>query len=188
MKLSERIKELRNQHGYSQDEMARRAGLSLRTIQRIELNETEPRGDTLIRIAVVFNLKPDELLILKDDVIGNFIPLLNLSALTFIFFPLLGFLTPLLIWLLKKDKSRTEEKAGRNLLNFQVTWALITCSVYILGLFGIMIQIGALGRPESFLLSLFVLYALNFVFILFNIFLSVKNKSVFYQPAIPFLR
>lgn len=168
--------------------MARRTGLSLRTIQRIESGETEPRGDTLIRVAGVFDLKPDELFIPKDEVRGNFIPVLNLSALTFIIFPLLGFLTRLLIWLLKKDKTRTDEKAGRDLLNFQVTWGLTTCSVYVLGFFGVMIQIGKLGRPESFLVSLLALYLLIFIFILFNIVLSIRNKPVFYQPAIPFLR
>jgi len=188
MKLSDRIKELRTQHGYSQDEMAKRAGLSLRTIQRIELNETEPRGDSLIRIAGVFNLKPGDLLISEKSVNSNFIPLLSFSALTFLFFPLLGFLTPLLIWLFRNDKSGTEKSAGRSLLNFQLTWCLITFTIYILGFLGQLPQIGAFGRPETMLLSLLVLYTLNFILILFNIFLSVKGKNIFYQPAIPFLR
>ncbi|MFW0715793.1 DUF4870 domain-containing protein [Pedobacter sp. N23S346] len=188
MKLSERIKELRNQHAFSQEEMARRAGLSLRTIQRIELNETQPRGDTLIRIAEVFGLKPDDLLKVSEDVKSNFMSLLNLSALTFLIFPLLGFLTPLLIWLLKKDKSNTEEVAGRKLLNFQITWSVMTCSVYLSGIFGRILHIGRLGRPESFLVSLFALYVLNLIFILFNVGLSIKNNKVFYQPAVPFLR
>ena len=188
MKLSERIKELRNQHAFSQEEMARRAGLSLRTIQRIELNETQPRGDTLIRIAEVFGLKPDDLLTVSKNVKSNFLSLLNLSALTFLIFPLLGFLIPLFIWLLKKDKSKTEEVGGRNLLNFQITWCILTWSVYLLGIFGKIMHIGRLGLPESFMLSLLALYCFNFIFILFNVLLSIRNNKVFYHPAVPFLR
>jgi transcriptional regulator with XRE-family HTH domain len=41
-----RIKELRTRRGFSQEELSERTGLSLRTIQRIENGETEPRGDT----------------------------------------------------------------------------------------------------------------------------------------------
>ncbi|WP_231427879.1 MULTISPECIES: helix-turn-helix domain-containing protein [Pedobacter] len=188
MKLSEKIKELRTQHAYSQNEMARRAGLSLRTIQRIELDETEPRGDTLIRLAGVFGLKPNELLITETAPKGNFIPLLNLSAFTFVIFPLLGFLTPLFLWVFKKDKSKAEEVAGRKLLNFQITWNLITFSVYIFGALGKIVHMANLGLPESFMLSILTMYILNFTFIFFNIILSIKNKTLFYQPAIPFLR
>lgn len=105
MELSERIKELRNINGLSQDELAKRAGVSLRTIQRVELSETEPRGDTLIRIAAVFDLKPEDLLLKPLNKDKYFLPVLNLSALSFILFPLLGFIIPLILWVLKKDDS-----------------------------------------------------------------------------------
>jgi transcriptional regulator with XRE-family HTH domain len=43
--LAQRIKELRNRKGMSQEFLAEESGLSLRTIQRIENSETVPRGD-----------------------------------------------------------------------------------------------------------------------------------------------
>jgi transcriptional regulator with XRE-family HTH domain len=49
LNLAERVKELRNRKGISQELLAEQSGLSLRTIQRIENNETVPRGETLKR-------------------------------------------------------------------------------------------------------------------------------------------
>ena len=60
--LSQRVKELRKNKGLSQEELAKTAGLSLRTIQRVENRETEPTGDTLKRIATALNSTPAELL------------------------------------------------------------------------------------------------------------------------------
>ena len=39
-----KIKELRKKKGFSQEELAETAKVNLRTIQRIENNENEPRG------------------------------------------------------------------------------------------------------------------------------------------------
>lgn len=63
--LSQRIKNLRNQKGMTQESLAENSGLSLRTIQRIENNETVPRGDSLKRLAAVLSTSPDE--IIQDE-------------------------------------------------------------------------------------------------------------------------
>jgi transcriptional regulator with XRE-family HTH domain len=62
LNLSQRVKGLRNQTGMTQESLAENSGLSLRTIQRIENNETSPRGDSLKRLAIALNTSPDELL------------------------------------------------------------------------------------------------------------------------------
>ncbi len=49
--FGQRIKELRNSLGLSQDQLAEQTQLSLRTIQRIENGETDARGDTITRLA-----------------------------------------------------------------------------------------------------------------------------------------
>lgn len=49
-KLSQKIKELRKMKCLSQEELATQAGVSLRTIQRVEKAETTPSGETLKRI------------------------------------------------------------------------------------------------------------------------------------------
>ena len=70
MGIAKRIKELRISKGYSQEELARQTELNIRTIQRIENGETEPRGDTLIRLANVFGILPEELFV--DVNLGRF--------------------------------------------------------------------------------------------------------------------
>ncbi|HUH75565.1 MAG TPA: helix-turn-helix domain-containing protein [Chitinophagales bacterium] len=66
-KLSQRVKELRKNKGLSQEELAKTAGLSLRTIQRVENKETEPTGDTLKRIAAALDTTPAKLLNWNED-------------------------------------------------------------------------------------------------------------------------
>ncbi|WP_139377518.1 helix-turn-helix domain-containing protein [Daejeonella lutea] len=59
--LAEKIKELRNQAGLSQELLAEKCQLSLRTVQRIENGESAPRGDSLNRLAGVLNVPVTEL-------------------------------------------------------------------------------------------------------------------------------
>lgn len=57
--LSIMIKKLRTDKGFSQEELSEKSGLSLRTIQRLENGETEPRGDTLKRLINALELPKD---------------------------------------------------------------------------------------------------------------------------------
>ena len=127
--LAKRVKELRNRKGMSQEILAEESGLSLRTIQRIENGETEPTGDTLNRLSNALNVNPDELIdwTVKEDKV--FLTFLNLSALTFIFFPLLGILVPFIMWTSKKDKLKDINKIGKDLINFEITWTIILFSI-----------------------------------------------------------
>jgi transcriptional regulator with XRE-family HTH domain len=54
-KYKKKVKDLRTKQGLSQEELAEKTGLSLRTIQRIENGESIPRGDTLKRLSVNSN-------------------------------------------------------------------------------------------------------------------------------------
>ena len=103
LNISQRVKELRCRKGMSQELLAEESGLSLRTIQRIENNESEPRGDTLKRLAIALDTSPDEIIdwkVLEDK---GYLTLMSLSALGFLFFPILGIILPLVFWLLNKD-------------------------------------------------------------------------------------
>jgi transcriptional regulator with XRE-family HTH domain len=54
-----RLRELRRQHGFSQDELASRAGISLATVGRLEQQAISPcRTRTLVRIAGALNEHP----------------------------------------------------------------------------------------------------------------------------------
>lgn len=186
--LAQSVKELRNRKGMSQEILAEESGLSLRTIQRIESGETAPTGDTLKRLSNALNVNPDELVdwTIKED--KGFLTFLNLSALTFIFFPLLGILVPFIMWTSKKDKLKDINKIGRDLINFEITWTIILFFIPIL-LF-LLTKTGTLERVtfSSILISLAIMYLLNIIFILINTIQIHNKKGVMYYPKITFLR
>ncbi|MGY4386289.1 transcriptional regulator with XRE-family HTH domain [Pedobacter sp. UYP24] len=199
--LAKRIKELRARKGMSQEELAEKSQLSLRTVQRIEGGETEPRGDTLQRLAEALGITPDELIDWTETEDKGFITLLNLSALSFIAFPILGIVIPLALWMLKKDKIKNVNDIGKKLLNFQISWCIIMSLFYLLPIlllffpsvastfFGwFRISSFGIGGFELMLILIPLLYAVNFIVVIFNSIRSYQNKKVYYQPAVPFLR
>lgn len=59
--LSKRLKELRTLRGMSQEYLAEESRVSLRTIQRIENEESTPTGETIKRISVALDVELHEL-------------------------------------------------------------------------------------------------------------------------------
>lgn len=195
--LAQKIKTLRNRKGFSQEELSEKTGLSLRTIQRIENGETEPRGDSLKRLAYSLDVSPDEISdwVVKEDT--GFLMSLNLSALSFIIFPLLGILIPLIIWVSKKDKIRGINETARDILNFQITWSILLFTGFI----GIVIymvhgmntnaDLNAAMIRKPLVMNLILsggMYIYNLSMILMNSFLLKNGKRTLYYPKIAFLR
>lgn len=192
--LGLRLKELRNRKGLSQEVLAEEAQLSLRTIQRIENNETVPRGDTLKRLAVALGTSPDEIVDWKMHEDRNYLTLMNISALGFLLFPILGIIIPLAMWMFKKDKLKNVNELGKSILNFQISWTLLLFLYYILvfvtmfgGVFGISMSVGPFGILSIFIFPLF-LYLYNIFIIVFNAVRVYKKKSFRYRPALQILR
>lgn len=195
--LAKRVKELIKRNGLSQEELTENSGLSLRTIQRIENGETQPTGDTLKRIAKVLNVTPNELVdwtIMEDK---GFLKALNLSALTFLFFPILGILVPLIMWISKKDKLKDLNKIGRDVINFEITWTVLLFLGFLLnaGYMAYYWETNGVVSASSILSSvrfnmffLIFMYLFNLVFVIFNTVLIDRNKQVRYFPKINFVR
>lgn len=191
MNLSQRVKELRCRKGMSQELLAEESGLSLRTIQRIENNESEPRGDTLKRLAIALNTSPDEILdwtILEDK---GYLTLMSLSALGFLFFPILGIILPLIIWILKKDKLKNANELGKSILNFEITWCLLLFSYFIIlfsGFLGVIMgYFGNIVGPATILklyIPVILLYIYNITIIILNTIKVFKNKKHRYIPTL----
>ena len=186
--LAIRVKELRNQKGMSQEILAEESGLSLRTVQRIENGESNPTGDTLKRLSNALQVNPDELIdwTIKED--KEYLIFLNLSALSFIFFPLLGILVPFIMWTSKKGKLKNVNKIGRELINFEITWTILL--FFIPFSWFIINKIGLLENLTFSTIIAFavMMYFLNFIFITFNTFRISNKKDVVYYSLIKFLR
>jgi uncharacterized Tic20 family protein len=190
--LSKKIKELRTRMGLSQGELADISQLNLRTVQRIESGETEPRGDSLKRLANALNVMPNDLIEWTEKEDNGLLIFLNLSTLAFIAFPIMGIIVPLIIYMLKKDQVKGINETGKRILNFQITWCLLIFLGYTLFLSVILLH---LNLPIHFNIGVFgalfipvFYYGFNILIILWNAYRSYRGKVVIYQPAIPFLR
>ncbi len=120
--LGEKIAEIRKRKGLSQEQLADDAGINLRTVQRIENGETEPRGHTLSSICDVLDINIEDILNYGKVENKGFFVWFHLSAIT-------GILIPFVLWLTNKDKIIGLDIQAKNLLLFRVCFDLI---IYIL--------------------------------------------------------
>lgn len=195
VELTKRVKELRVRRGFSQEELSERTQLSLRTIQRIENGETEPRGDSLKRLAHALDVTPDDIVDWTVQIDNGFLKSMNLSSLSFIFFPLLGILVPLIIWISKKGKVLNIDKVAREILNFQITWVIIFIIGYLIIILDFVDKYNNPARSElniDMINNSFIWWCLmslyNIVMILINTYRIYKSFEVIYTPRIKFIK
>ena len=198
-----KIKSLRMGTGMSQEELAEKTGLSLRTIQRIENGETRARGDSLRRLCQALEVPMEEVLRESSAKEGTgkevssleenrgFLVLLNLSALAFLVsVPGLGVAAPLVLWLLYRDKIAGVREMGLRILNFQITWLLVVTTLYVTVF---LLEFNHIFLPawltwSRFMLITLVLYAFNINCIVVNSIRAHRKRLTNYAPAIPFVR
>lgn len=188
-KSDSRIKNLRLQAGFSQEELAIKSELSLRTIQRIENGETVPRGDSLQRISRALNLQLADLKeppVKKED--WRILMLLYLSALGFLITPVLGVTLPLLLWLLFKDKINHVSVSGLKIMKAQIYWLGVITAVYLfifcLKLFGLQPELAANFNYKIVIIGI---YCYNLIIVSGNIIkFIIKMSKRKYKPAISF--
>ena len=204
--LAIRIKELRNRRGISQEELSESTGLSLRTIQRIENGESEPRGDSLKRLANSFEVTPDEIIVWAMHEDRGFLMAVNLSALSVVLVPLLGILFPLILWISKKDKIKDINKISKSVINFQISWSLIFHGAFVFIVLRTTLVFDSiekngiitpeivqsrfwnLGDLKIFVLFFTLMLLYNITLIIINTLRIKKKKDVRYFPIIRFLR
>lgn len=63
MALADRVKQLRNEHGWSQGELAEQVGADPAQISRYENGRITPSADALVRLAETFDVSCDYLLL-----------------------------------------------------------------------------------------------------------------------------
>ena len=130
MELGKKISLARKKNGYSQEALADETGLSLRTIQRIEKGDTQPRPYTLKVLIDCLQLDlthPEKANLSSSpptstplDVIFK----INLSALLLVFIPFLHLVPPLLLWY--KNRENVEVRSlGSKIISLQVIWSFL---------------------------------------------------------------
>ncbi|MBX0333590.1 helix-turn-helix domain-containing protein [Pontibacter sp. HSC-14F20] len=126
-----KILEIRKRKGLSQEELSEMAGISLRTLQRLEKGETEPRGYTLKSICRALGIDVEEVYDYSKEPDKSVLLLMHLSVLSYLLMPLGNLIFPLIIWITQKKKVLRVQEQGISLLNFQITWSLLTYPLII---------------------------------------------------------
>lgn len=179
--IGAKIKEVRKTKGLSQEELAESAKINLRTIQRIENNESEPRGKTLHLICDAVDINVEDILDYGKQEDKSYLTIFHLSVLTFLVIPVGNIIIPLIMWINKKDKIIALKKIGANLLNYQIVWSMLTfVSIAGFAYFKIMHYTYA----ALFLYVLIGLYILNIVLPIIFAIKTNKGKSDNLYPLI----
>ncbi len=203
--IGQNVKKRRILLGLSQEALAEKAGISLRTIQRIEKDETTPRGETLKLLATALGTSPDELIDWQEREDKSALTILNLSMLSFLLFSLLGIIVPLVLWISQKDTVRGVRSLGKKILNFQITLTLIVFVVQIISMVGIFAKLNHFHEMPEMLSPAFISNGITVsmwssivgvlgakiycvIVVLINASRIPKDQEVWYKPAIPFLR
>lgn len=184
--IGQKIKSIRKQKGFSQEELADRAKVNLRTIQRIENSESDPRGKTLQLICEVLDVNIEDILDYGKQTDRNFLVVFHLSVLSCLVIPMGNIILPLILWMNKKDKIIGLQTIGANLLNFQILWSIASfLSIMLFAYFKIM----HFNNYEYFFYVFTGLYVLNIILpIIFAVKVNKGQTQIYYPKLIKFVR
>jgi len=181
------LKKIRERQNLTQEELAEKSGISVRTIQRIEAG-TIPKGYTLKTLAASLDVSEKDLLIseiIKEEVAvdeitfitenndsfnSGLIKIINLSSLPFAWLPIANFLPPLLIMLFTKNKSQIVKQ----IISLQIFLAIISPIIFML------IALLKLGS-ESVMITMVSLILVNVYIILRNTYEIDKRQNLRYK-------
>lgn len=177
--IGQKIKELRLLKGYTQEDLAEKTSLSVRTIQRIENGEVDPRTYTLNLLAEALEVDLEEFtseIVEKEKLNAKvvdhrqWLALIHLSGLFIMIFP------PLLIYIWKRPEIPEMQSHFKEVMNFQLSML-----IYILGsLILVMAVIGVILLP--------LLGVLSTAIIILNTIKVMNGDPYKYPLAIQFLK
>lgn len=186
-RLGSKIKDLRFKKGMSQEELADASQVSLRTIQRIENNENEPRGKTMQLICEALHVNIEELLDYGKYEDRQFLMLFHLSVLSTIVVPFGNIFLPLILWLTNKQKIKGLQKIGARLLNFQIVFQSVTFILSVLLVFGKLYHWFKLDLFSAFFILL-ILLLLNLAAAIIFAVQNYRGKQITYPSIIPLIK
>lgn len=192
--MENQIRANRIRLGMSQEELAGLSGLSLRTVQRIETGQTEPRGDSLKRIAQALSIDITELTeekLVQQPVQSNADPrlaiLTALSAFTFLINPFLGLILPLILFVLYKNTNAHVRNLGKKIVLIEA----VNCGLLVvIGGYLMMAKMFHLPSPEmipfkQILIGYVASYVLHFAGIVYLLVVFVrKNRPLKAEPPV----
>ena len=172
------LKTKRENSGYTQIELAKKTKLSLRTIQRLESSNVEPKGHTLTVLSEAFNINPSDLLeqfkIVEQTKKSEttFIRIINLSVLSCLIIPFGNIILPLILWR-KNRKSKFVDEIVKRIINVQIIWCISLS--FFLSISPLISRL-LFSNRSIILIVLFLVYATN-VFIVYVTAIKLQQNN-----------
>lgn len=168
--------------GYTQEELADRTEVAIRTIQRIEKGQVTPHLKTVKLLAEALSIEVDDLLELenpKEEVLeSKWLLLIHSTPVLGLVIPLCNVLFPLFLWIHKRGDNPLYEEHGRKVVNFQITMTIL----FLLSLI-------ALVTIEGWGFFMFIsVLPFTVIVSLINIVSALNKQTCFYPLSIPFIR
>lgn len=178
----ERLCLMRKSKGLTQEELADMASINLRTLQRIENGETDPRSSTLKRICNVLQVDPGEIINAGKTENDKFLSVMHLSVIAIFFIPSGNIILPLILWLSKRDKIVSADEQGINILNFQILWSIMILVAGVLAL-------SVTGGLLKLFYAMPVIVIVNIIYpIIVSILVKRGNTRNFYPVVFRFIK
>lgn len=181
MKLNERISKARKEKGFTQEELADLAQVTVRTIQRVEYGESVPRSYTLKAIAKALDLPYEMLTVevgepsadkqLPAEEVAHFLNMVNLSCFVYLIIPWVHFLVPHLLLKRKKNIGKDAIALGRKIVRQQIYWVVLFQLLMFLTLAYNYVMVTVSGNrccTVRYLWPLSFMYLMNAVLIIYN--------------------
>lgn len=124
----------------------------------------------------------------------GYIALMNLAGIgcLFLYFPFLGLIVPLILWLIKKDRDPGINESGKRIINFQLTYIIAFLIWLVVSIFSIRYFgrdfLGGLGAPELILLCIVIFPVINAGLVIINTVRILIGKEIKYAVTYPFIK
>ncbi|WP_159479076.1 helix-turn-helix domain-containing protein [Chryseobacterium sp. 18068] len=178
--MKNKVQLLREENRLTQKELAEKASLSLRTIQRIEAGNI-PKGFTLKALAESLNTTPENLIEKEDNNIER-AKLINSSALFGLIIPFGGIIFPLIFTY--KTQDVYNKQLGKNIVALQIILS-VTMSLFLIA--SPFLQKELSIKFPVFLVVLITFLCLKLIVIIINGISLNKNKDLHTKLKFNFL-
>lgn len=178
--MKNKIQLLREKNRLTQKELAEKAGLSLRTIQRIEAGNI-PKGFTLKALAESLNTTPENLIEKENNNVER-AKLINSSALFGLIIPFGGIIFPLIFTY--KTQDVYNKQLGRNIVALHIILS-VTMSLFLIA--SPFLQKRLSVKFPVFLIVLITFLFLKLIAIIINGIALNKNKDLHTKLKFNFL-
>ncbi|MCM0664560.1 helix-turn-helix domain-containing protein [Flavobacterium tyrosinilyticum] len=160
--MKNKVKFLREEKNMTQNELAEKSGLSLRTIQRIEAGNIL-KGFTLKTIAEALETNPENVIIKKENIQVERAKLINLSVLSGLIIPFGSVFFPLV--LTYKTQDAVNKEIGKQIVSLQIVLSLILSVLMIVSPF---IQSLFTFKFPLFIIPLIAFLSIKFLIVILN--------------------